>query len=487
MIIMRLTRFLVLSTTSLLVGCTVGSDYLRPEIAGASAPWSTAQSQLPVDLDPWRRLGDPLLVTLIDEAMAANRDIAASDARLREARAMRDVAQGGGGPDVAVTTSAQRRRLSRDGEFPFAKLPGLENEFSLFDGGFDAAWEIDLWGARRRSIEGATARTAAAVASTIELRLRVVAEVTRAYARMRGAQAKVAILELQAADHAQLIELSRQLFVSGEAGRDPLRNAEVGLNQISSDLVGARLDVTEAMNVLAILLAQPPERVRARLSSPAALPNLPEMVGVGLRSDVLRRRPDVAIAEAELASATADVGVATAQLFPQFSLLGGLGLQSRQPGDLVDGGDSLRFGIGPSLRWPIFSRGRIKGQIRAANARTDAALARYENAVITALAESETMINRYNTALEVAHQSRTTETQMKDLALDAERRFIAGEAARPSLLEARSRYHASSIAARDAEAQALIAYAMLYKALGVGYSPSSTNMLRQVTKGTLRP
>src|SRR5690606_28992841 len=148
-------------------------------------------------------------------------------------------------------------------------------------------------------------------------------------------------------------------------------------------------DARAAAYRLALLTGQPPEALADRLLVRAPIPNGPAAVAAGLRSDLLRRRPDVARAERELAAATADVGVATAELFPRFSLLGSIGRQARNGGDL-DAGGSTRFTVGPSLHWPIFAGGAIRANIRAAGARADAAAARYEQAVLTALSDSET-------------------------------------------------------------------------------------------------
>ncbi len=451
--------------------CTVGKDHVRPTVVGADGAWSTAQAAGAVDLEPWRALGDPVLIGLIEDACRANLDIAAAQARLNEARAMRDAVAGGTRPSVAAAASGQQRRLSRNGEFPFNRLPGLENEFPLYDAGFDAAWEIDLWGGRRRATEGATATIAARRAAVEETRLQIVAETVRAYSRLREAQAFAQILSRQADVDDRTIRIARNLADAGETTRDGLHEAQAMWHRTQAELAEARANATEAANVVAVLIAQPPETMAARLTPTEASPTMPTPVSVGLRSDILQRRPDIAIAEAKLAAATADVGVARAQLFPQLSLLGGIGLQSRT-GDSLIGGDSLRFGIGPSLRWPILSGGRIRAQIRGADARVDAAAADYEKAVLVALADSETRINRYNASLGKALALGRAEQEGVETVRDARRRFDAGEDGMMPMLAAQTRANAAALAARAAKTDAIIAYAMLSKALGGGYDPA---------------
>jgi len=453
----------------MLGACTVGPDYHRPVVAGTSAGWTAPDaSTAPLDAEPWRALGDPLLVELVERAGAANLDLKQAEARLREARAGLDAANGGRMPQVSVSTSASQQQLSKNGQLPLGSLPGFDRQFSLFDAGFDASWELDLWGGTRRAVEAAGRRVEAADAQQRDVRLRVVAETGRAYAELRGAQAEATILRSDADAQRRLASLLRQSFAAGEVSRGDDAEAEARARTAEAALPAAEARIRAAINALALLTAQPPEALLDRLLVSAPIPLPPAQVAAGLRSDVLRRRPDVIAAEAQLAAATADVGVETANLFPKVSLLGGIGQQARSLGDIASGG-STRFQIGPSVSWPIFAGGRIRAQIRAADARADAAGAAYEQAVLDALADSETALNRYNAALTAAIElsmARDRSATALDLARQRQR---AGEDSLADLLQAQLRFNAADRTAASARGQALEAYAALVKALGGGW------------------
>lgn len=448
----------------LAAACTVGPDYRRPPIAGEAGNWIGPADSAPVDPAPWARLGDPLLVSLIDRAQAANPDIAEAEGRLREARAMRDAAAGHALPAIDATGSAQEQQLSKNGQLPIGKLPGIDRRFSLFDFGFDASWEIDLWGGTRRSVEAAGRQIESAAARAADTRLRIAAEVARTYADLRAAQAQTTGAKADADAQAGIARLTHQRFLAGEASRLDDARAATQARTTAATVPGLEAQARAAIYGLATLLGQPPEALLAELSAPAELPNAPADVALGIRSDMLRRRPDVRAAEGDLAAATANVGVETANLFPRFSLMGGIGQQARAPGDLVST-DSTRFQIGPSFRWPIFDAGRIRAQIRAADARADQAAARYTRAVLAALSDSETAVNRYYAALAALRENdaaRDASSEALDL---ARQRYRAGEDDLLALLDAQSRYTAADRALIEARRQAITAYVALVKAL----------------------
>ena len=468
---MRLA-FISLVPLVLLGACTVGPDYRKPVVAGEDASWDTpSASKDNVDAEPWRNLGDPLLTELFERAVAANLDLRQAEARLREARAALDAAAGGQFPAIAAGGSATRQQLSKNGQLPVGSIPGFERKFSLYDAGFDASWEIDLWGGTRRAIEAAERRFEAAGAQRKEVRLRVVAEIARAYAELRGAQADAKTQRSEAQVQRHLADLVRQSFEAGEATQIDDARAEARARSAEAAVHGAEARIRAAAYAIAPLVAQPPEALSDRLLASADLPAPPELVSAGLRSDMLRRRPDVAAAEAQLAAATADVGVETANLFPRLTLLGSVGQQARRTGDL-SASDSTRYQFGPSLHWPIFSGGRIRAQIRAASARADAATAAYEKAVLGALADSETALNRYNAAVAAMKDLEAARERSSAALALAQQRYDAGEDSLIMLLQAQSAFNAADRAATDAKVQAFQAHAALVKALGGGWDES---------------
>lgn len=457
-------------------GCTVGPDYRAPETR-ISESWLAPVGAGEVDTAWWTAFGDPLLTELVEAALAGNKDLEEAEARLREARALRDAVQGRALPQAGASVIATQNRLSENGQLPVGKVPGLGRDLAIFDGGFDASWEIDLWGGTQRAIESADARAGAAEEARRAVVIQIIAEVVRAYVDLRTAQSLRANAAADAAAQGELARLVGDRLRVGLASRADLVRAEAQARGSAASVPQYGADADAAAFRLALLLGQPPETVYARLRIPAALPSIDRAVHAGLRSDLLRRRPDIRRAERELAAATADVGIATAELFPRFSLLGGVGFQARDVGDLFSG-DSLRFQVGPSLRWPIFSGGRIRAQIRAADARADAALVRYERAVLAALSDSETAINRYAAAGETRVErdaARAAASEGVDLVRG---RYRAGEDDLTALLQAQLAKSAAErleIQARSAELQQ---FAALYKALGGGWEVAENEAKR---------
>jgi len=450
-------------------GCTVGPDYQRPTIAGAGGDWAVPADPSPIDTAPWRSLEDPVLTDLIEAAVAHNPDLREAEARLRQARAERDAIAGRKLPDLNATASASRQELSANGELPVTQIPHFDRRFSLYDVGFDASWEIDLWGGTRRAIEGAGHRMQAAAAQEQETLLQIVAEVARTYAQLRGSQAMLAAGRQESQAQKEIAQLIHERFQAGEASNLDDVRAESQARNAAAATADLDASVYAAANALALLTGRPPESLTQLRASSAPLPVPPASVTVGLRSDVLRRRPDIQAAEADLAAATSDVGVEKANLFPSLSLVGSLGQQARSAGDLAQSA-STYYNIGPSLRWPIFAGGSIRARIRSANARTDAAAARYEKAVLGALADSETAVNRY-AAARSALEERAAARRQSATALElVQQRYRAGDDDRISVLQAQSLYAAADKAWINTAQESLQDYAALIKALGGGWA-----------------
>ncbi len=465
---------LLLLATVVLAGCTVGPDFKQPVVAGATAPWLGPAATGVVDPDWWQSLGDPVLTHLIETATANNADIRTAEARLREARANRDAAAGARLPAVDARASFTQTQLSKNGQFPIARIPGFNRQFGLFDAGFDATWELDLWGGNRRAVEAAGRRAESAAARLAETRLQIIAEIGRSYADLRATQARLAGLEANAGYRATLASLTSQRAGAGEASAMEASAATGRAADARAPIAGARADQVAAIYRLALLTGQPPEALATSLATPAPIPEPPAIVAAGLRSDLLTRRPDVRAAQADLAAATADIGVSTAELFPKLTLVGSLGQQSQGLSDIASGG-STRFGIGPSLSWPIFAAGRIRAQVRGADARADAAAAAYEKAVLTALSDSETALNRYaatGTALNDREAGLAAAERAAGL---ARQRFEKGEDDRLALLEAQSTATAARLRAIAARAEHFTAYLALTKALGGGWATPPAN------------
>jgi multidrug efflux system outer membrane protein len=459
--------FLAIAGAALLAGCTVGPDY-RPPQTPVAPGWVEAGTPGEVDLQWWERFSDPQLTALVARAVASSPDLREAEARVREARANRDATAGGRLPAVEAKGSATQNVLSENGQLPIANIPGFERDFPLFDLGFDASWEVDLWGRRTRQLQAADAQVAAAGFERGDAMLSLIGELVRAYLDLRAAQADQASVEALAASDTELARLAGLRFRAGEASRLELERAQATERTSAASAPETRARGAAAAYRIAALIGVAPEQVVPELLVPRPLPTAPDTILIGVRSDLLVRRPDVRRAERELAAATAEIGVATADLFPRFSLFGSVGQQARDPADLLSSG-STRLQIGPSFSWPIFSAGRIRAQIRAADARAEAAAARYEKAVTGALSDSEAAINRFlNTRAVELDAAAALEREQAAFAL-AERRASQGEDDRLTLERARQALLAARRRADQARAAKAEAAVALFKALGGGW------------------
>jgi multidrug efflux system outer membrane protein len=462
-------RFPALCLVALLAGCTVGPDYRKPVIA-VSDQWLEPASLAPVDTAWWNSFGDPALTRLVEQAIASSPDLKEAAARVAEARANRDAAAGGRFPRVEATGSATQNRVSENGQLPVANIPGFDRNYRLYDIGFDASWELDLWGRNWRQVEGASARMEASEWSRRDVMVSLIAELARNYIDLRAAQARETLAKQELESNASLSDLTELRFRAGEASRSDAD--QVASQRASSEaaLERARAEVAAAAYRVATLVGVPPEQIAPSLTATATpIPTPPATIASGVRSDLLLRRPDIRRAERELAAATADIGVATADLFPRFSLLGSFGQQARQPGDLLSGANT-RFSIGPSFSWPIFSGGTTRAQIRATDARAEAARARYEKAVITALADSESAANRFARSAAAARAAEAALANERNAFRLATLRLQRGEDDQLELERSRLRVVQAERALDDALSTYSSAAVALFKALGGGWS-----------------
>jgi NodT family efflux transporter outer membrane factor (OMF) lipoprotein len=451
-----------------LSACAVGPRYAGPPAVPAAAEWTEPAQTAEVDLYWWRGFHDPVLEELVRAGLERNLDLRIAAAQLREARANRAAAFGGRFPELDATGSASRNEISQNGEFPIRNIPGFPRRFNLFDVGFDASWEIDFWGRLARGVDAADARADAALESLRSARLEVVAEVVRAYVDLCNAQARLASTQADAEARRRTAILVEERYRAGEASRFDFARAESQARSTESEIPELRANERAASYTLAVLTGQPPEKLVQLADQPHPLPSPPSLVAVGLRSDLLRRRPDVREAERELAAAKADVAVATADLFPRVNLIATVGQQARNTGDL-GASASTRYQLGPSFSWPVFAAGRIRAQIRATDARSEQAAARYEKAVLTALSDSETALNRYAAARAGRVDRDAALEQSAQAVAMARERYQAGEEDLINLLESESEFRVAEEAALNARAGELTALVTLYKALGGGW------------------
>ena len=389
----------------LLGGCTtVGPDYREPKVPmpGRFAEATPLAALSNAELAGWSKLfGDPLLEALVDRAVAQNLDVQAAAARIAEARAREVIAGAPGRPQVSAVGSATRQRISENaipsppgaggGSSDGFAPPG--EEFSTFRLGFDASWEIDVFGRTTRSIEAARARSAEAEWSRRGAQVSVAAEVASAYLTLRTLQHRIATAETEYARQERFAGL-----VAARVRGGLVTGQDLAQQRSERAVAAAALPVLEArveaqIHALGVLTGAAPDTLMTELSRPTALPAAPPPVPAGLPSDLLRRRPDIRAAERVLAASTADIGVAVADLYPRFSLTAGPALVSTALANLLEWG-SRSFTVSGAGLWPLLDGGRARGSIGVANAREEQALIAYRQTVLRALQEVEDALSR---------------------------------------------------------------------------------------------
>jgi multidrug efflux system outer membrane protein len=457
-------------------GCTVGPRYVAPEpvlperFDGATAGVATPEPVVPA---LWRAHGAPELDALIARALRANRDLAQAQARLAEARALRGLTLFGLLP--TVTAAADRERSQPSREDPF--LPAGQPATTVYRAGFDAAWELDVFGAARSAAATARAEAEAADAELRALQASIAAEVAQAWFALRAAQLR---RDLLARNVANLRDQERILEVRLEAGRGTrldLERARALRASVAASLPEATAETTRQEQRLAVLAVLPVAELRRDwLGSATALPELSSaVVAAGTPAEWLRRRPDVRAAEQRLAGETARVGIATADYFPRVTLLGGFGYTAQSRAGLF-GADAERWRYGPAIDWSFLDVGRVRQRVIAAEARAAASLAVFDATVLRALEETENALAGYRAAgeaLQALDEARAAGARALGL---ARARYEAGAADQLAVLDAERSLLDSELRRLDAALARATSLAAVTKALAgdVGGVPTGS-------------
>jgi multidrug efflux system outer membrane protein len=455
---------LALAVSMAVTACAVGPNYREPatEVDAAYSGQTLVEAAAqPAVATWWKGFGDPLLDGLVADALTANRSIAAASARLKEARAARREARIDYLPSVTGRGAATRVRQSASGT---SGVPA-DRDYDLYDVGFDAAWEIDLFGRVRRGNEAANAAQGAAKASLEDMRLSVVAEVARNYFELRGAQQQLAVAERNASNQSRALELVQARFDAGRGTALDTARAQAQIETTLASVPPLEADVSQARHRIEVLTGRRPGQLTDLLGPTAPMPVLPTSLAIDDPAAMLRRRPDVRVAERQLAATSARIGIATADLFPRLTLNGSLGLSAFDFDALDDSGnDYHRFG--PSLSWSLFDFGHVRARIRAAGARYEAAFADYEQSVFLALEDVENALSGYGREKRrLGHLAAAAKASVEAADLATQRfeggisDFLTALDAYRTALDAEDQLAASQTAA----ATSLVA---LYKALG---------------------
>ncbi|MEK6703998.1 MAG: efflux transporter outer membrane subunit [Planctomycetota bacterium] len=465
------TLALLLAPCLTLAGCTVGPDFKEPQ-AQTPESWAglgTSASSAGVTSTPvpgpadiaawWTQFNDPVLTSLIERAAAGNLTLAQSDTIVRQARAARTVAGSGLYPSVDASVNASRSRSGgRTG--------------NLFRAGFDATWELDIFGGVRRGVEAADAQIDSALFDRDAVMVTIAGEVATTYLDLRGAQRQLAITRQNLEAQQASLDLTQQRFDAGFIGALDVVNAKANLTQTSSQLPGYDAQIHASIYALSVLLGRTPGELLAELSSDApsdaAVP--PSEVPIGLPSELLLRRPDIQRAQADLRAATARIGVAIADQYPRFSLTGSLGTQGNRVASLGTLADRY-WSIGPAASLPIFSGGRIEGNIEQARAAADQALLAYRASVLVALQDVETALVNFTREQQrraALIESVEANRQAVDLSLQL---YTAGRSDFLNVLSAQRQLYSTQAALTQSQTVVGTNLVALYKSLGGGWTP----------------
>jgi NodT family efflux transporter outer membrane factor (OMF) lipoprotein len=502
---------------AVLGGCTVGPDFERPPwyspaswFSRDDATTKTARSEPvpePVDAHWWRLFGDPELTSLVDRVADANLDVRVATIRLAESRAQSGIARADAFPQLNGNASYTREKISdkgvagflggggagggsgggglgnssgnantnsanglggRQGGVPLGNRKSQIPPFDLWQYGIDASWELDLWGRVRRSVESADASVLQSAENRRNMLLSSIAEVARDYIMLRGTQAQLDIARQNLKTAQQSLQLTQERAAGGLTTDLDVANARAQVNTTASQIPTLEQQEASQINAISLLIGQEPHALAGELIQPRPVPPVPPRVPVGLPSELARRRPDIRQAEAQLHSATADVGVAVASFYPSVTLSGSLGIQALQFKDLATW-DARNYAFGPSITLPIFQGGRLTATLELRKAQQQEAAVAYQRTVLNAWHEVDNALTAYQ-----------TEQRRRDLLIQAvadnrralglaQSRYAQGITDFLQVLDAQRNLLSSQQQLADSTTTVSANLVALYKALGGGW------------------
>jgi len=465
---------------TLVAGCTVGPDYRGPVSAGAPSPAVTfARANADVASRPpqaaawWTGLGDPVLDELERRALAGSPSVAVAQARLNQARAA-----------LGLERANSLPKANASAVYLHARLPGIDlassnggeeasggndsESLNFYNLGFDASWEIDLFGGQRRTVEAARASLGAAEANVADARVSLAAEVAQAYVALRDRQQRLALAEESVEKQRAIFDLAAQRRDRGVGSTLDVERQRGQVEQSRAAVLPLAAERDAYLNALATLTGEVPGALDAMLATPGAVPLPPAEVAVGDPAALLRRRPDVRAAERQLAAANAKIGAAKAASFPRISFMGLIGIGGTRAGDIVDP-EKLAILAAPQLSWNFLDFGRNAARVGQAEGGRDEAAAQYRSAVLAALRDAEDALSRYGTRRQAVANAARSKAAADTTALLMRQRFEAGTATRIELLDAERQKIAADQSLIQAKAQMTTDFIALEKALGLGW------------------
>jgi multidrug efflux system outer membrane protein len=456
---------------AVVAGCAVGPNYHRPETPVDGRFVNAGEAgfeQADTVQQYWTLFADLELNALVQDALLHNQDLAAAAANLQAARAARRLAGFDQYPTVTFAGSYSKELYSQQQAFG---ADFQQREFDNAQAGFDGLWELDLFGRVRRNVEAARGDLGASAATLQDARVSVIAEVTRDYFVLRGLQDQLALTKRNADNQESTLTLTRNRLEAGRGNELDTSRAEAQYQTTLASIPSLEATLATTMYRLSVLTGRQPAALNDRLTPIAATPTLPPLNAIGTPEQLLRRRPDVRVAERRLAAATARIGVAVGDLFPRVTMTGELGYSAPSFGDF--GSNEARyFAFGPSITWAAFDLGRVQARIGESKALTNAALATYQGAVLNALEDTEGALITYGRA-QTRRQALQLAAAASDKAADlARQRFQGGLIDFLEVLDAERTALSAELLLSQSRTDAATSLIAVYKALGAGWEAS---------------
>ena len=475
---MRSAIVMATACLAFLAGCAVGPDYHPPKSSTSAQQWTSplvgGETNGSADLAAWwKNFDDTNLDSLVTVAIESNLTLRVAEVHVREARAERDVTSGSFWPSVGTSGSYSRNRYGQNNFPPLP--PGTPLDYNLYHAGFDATWELDVFGGTRRTIEAASAEMGAALFSQRDVLVSLLAEVARNYIGARGYQQRLAITLQNIQVQQDILNLTSNRFENGLSSDLDVQQATALLTATEAEVPSLKTGFDQSVHHLAVLLGQPPGALMDEMSVEKPIPLTPPAVPVGLPSDLLRRRPDVQKSERELAAATARIGAAKADLFPKFSLTGFAGLESISAANFFNYA-SRYWSAGPTVQWELFQAGSIRANVRVQNARQEQALDTYEQTVLIALEDAENALTAYareQTRRESLSQSVQANKQALELSTQL---YNNGLTDFLHVLDSERSLYAAQDALVQSDQTVSLNLVQLYKALGGGWQNETNSV-----------
>jgi NodT family efflux transporter outer membrane factor (OMF) lipoprotein len=471
---------------TLLTACAVGPSFERPSPQLPDRWLADSATTEPINAEWWKQFDDATLNGLIADARKSNLDMRLAALRVAESRMQRSIATGARLPAVTGSAGYQHQRQSEHGVntrlISVIGPPGerdqiiraLSEPFDVYQAGFDASWELDLWGRVRRAVEAADASVAASHEDLHGVELTLIAEVTRTYLELKGTRDQLRIAREDVASGADQLELTQYRVKGGLVNDLDLSVQRAEVANVRSQIPALEQREAQLRNALAFMLGRDPGALQDELADTSSRPQIPVLPGTGVPSELARRRPDIRRAEAQLHAATAEIGVAVADLYPRISLTGSFIHQSLESSDFADWG-ARQWAIGPSLSLPIFQGGRLRSVVELRKLQQQEAAVNYQRTVLAAWHEIENSLDAYHAEKQRNEELANVLSASRDAYDIAHVRYEHGLTNYLADLDAHRTLLQAQRAYSDSTTQLAVRFVALCKALGGGWQDGASD------------